>query len=79
MRAHDAIFSSLAVTPAVAETTRLTVVLSPSGVPAPYSSIVKAGRVCTTRSTGSTRNDYASGQSCSCYSDSHDYAVCGVC
>jgi hypothetical protein len=78
MRALALTFLSLAVTPATAEATRLTALLGPSGTPAPHSAIVKAGECFTTCSTGSARNDCASGQPCSSYCDSHDHAVCGI-
>ena len=79
MRALSAIFLSLAVTSGVAETTKLTAMVGPGGTQAPYSAIVKAGECFTTRGTESARDDCASGQSCSCYCDSHDHAVCGIC
>ena len=79
MRALALLFLSLAVTPAMAETTTSTAMLSPGGTPAPYSAIVKAGECFTSCSTGSARNDCASGQSCSCHCDGHDHAVCGIC
>jgi len=79
MRALAMIFLSLAVTPALGETTKLTAMLSPNGAATPYSSIIKAGECFTSCYSGSARNDCASGQTCSCYCDGSGRAVCEIC
>lgn len=61
MRALAVIFLSLAVTPAMAEATGSTAMLNPGGLPALQSSNVNAGECFTSCSTGSARNDCASG------------------